>query len=126
MDVPPIDGQVRRAAGANADVTDFGSVHWVSREDDPPGAEMTIGVAVFDPGKSNVEHIHRNCEEAVYVLEGAVEHTLGDERTTLRPGDLIIVPRGVPHRLMNDSAEAARCYIVFSSPDRQFEPTGRD
>jgi quercetin dioxygenase-like cupin family protein len=125
MDVPPIDTRIRRQAGAAAEATDFGAVQWVSREGDPPGAEMTIGVAVFDAGKSNVEHIHPNCEEAVYVLEGAVEHTLGDQRTTLRAGDLIIVPRGVPHRLINASADAARCYIVFSSPERQFEPTGR-
>ena len=73
MDVPPIDRQLRRNAGASAEPTDFGSVHWVSRAGDPPGAEMTIGVAVFDAGKSNVEHVHPNCEEAVYVLEGEVE-----------------------------------------------------
>lgn len=125
MDVPPIDQQIRRKAGAGAEATDFGSVHWVSREGDPPGAEMTIGVAVFDAGKSNVEHIHPNCEEAVYVLEGEVEHTLGDRRATLRAGDLIVVPRGVAHQLINTSGGAARCYIVFSSPRREFEPTGR-
>ena len=126
MDVPPIDQQIRRDAGANADAADFGSVAWVSREGDPPGAEMTIGVAVFDAGKSNVEHVHPNCEEAVYVLEGSVEHTLGDQRTTLHAGDLIVVPRGVPHRLINTTDGSARCFIVFSSPDRQFEPTGRE
>jgi quercetin dioxygenase-like cupin family protein len=126
VDVPPIDQQIRRGAGGDADATDFGSVAWVSREGDPPGAEMTIGVAVFDAGKSNAEHVHPNCEEAVYVLEGSVEHTLGDQRATLRAGDLIVVPRGVAHRLINTAAAAARCYIVFSSPDRQFEPTGRE
>ena len=125
MDVPPIDRQIRRDAGSAADATDFGSVHWVEREGDPPGAEMTIGVATFDAGKSNVEHVHPNCEEAVYVLDGAVEHTLGDQRATLSAGDLIIVPRGVAHRLINTSDAAARCYIVFSSPERKFEPTGR-
>ena len=124
MDVPPIDRQIRRAAGSQPDATDFGSVQWVEREGDPPGAEMTIGVAVFDAAKSNIEHIHPNCEEAVYVLEGSVEHTLAGQRTTLHAGDLIIVPRGVPHRLLNESQASARCYIVFSSPDRKFEPTG--
>ena len=123
MDVPPIDEQVRRNASAAAESTDFGSVHWVSREGDPPGAEMTVGVAVFDAGKSNVEHIHPNCEEVVYVLDGAVEHTLGDQRTTLHSGDLIVVPRNVPHHLLNTSVAPARCLIVFSSPDRQFVPT---
>lgn len=122
MDVPPIDRQVRRNAGDAAEPADFGSVHWVSRGGDPPGAEMTVGVAVFAAGKSNVEHIHPNCEEVVFVLDGQVEHTLGGQRTILRAGDLIVVPRDVPHRLINRSDAPARCLIVFSSPDRQFVP----
>jgi quercetin dioxygenase-like cupin family protein len=123
MDVPSIHGQVRRDVGAAAEATDFGSVHWAAREGDPAGAEQTIGLAVFDAGKSNAEHIHPNCEEVVYVLDGEVEHTLGDQRTTLRAGDLIVVPRGIAHRLMNTSTSPVRTYIVFSSPDRRFEET---
>lgn len=123
--IPEIEAQVRRQVGAEADVTDFGRVYWAVREGDPPGAEQTIGLAIFDAGKGNAEHTHPNCEEIVYVLDGDVEHTLGDQRTTLRAGDLIVVPRGVAHRLLNRSKTPVRCYIVFSSPDRQYEPTGR-
>src|SRR5437868_13990251 len=102
--VPPIDGQVRRSIGANPEPMDFGSVHWAVREGDPIGAEQSVGLAVFDAGKGNVEHVHPNCEEIVYVLDGEVEHTLGDQRTSLRAGDLIVVPRGIPHQLTNRSA----------------------
>lgn len=123
MDLPRIDSQVRRDVGGRGEVTAFGSVHWAVREGDPPGAEQTIGLAVFDAGKSNVEHVHPNCEEVVYVIDGEVEHTLGDQSTILRAGDLIVVPRGVPHRLINSGGAACRTYIVFSSPDRQFIPT---
>lgn len=123
MDVPPIDGQVRRDLGVAAEATDFGSVHWAVRAGDPAGAEQTLGLAVFDAGKGNVEHIHPNCEEIVVVLDGAVEHTLGGQSTRLGPGDLIVVPRGVPHRLFNDGAATVRALVVFSSPDRQFVPT---
>ena len=125
MDIPMIDDQIRRDVGAAADATDFGSVHWAVREGHPPGAEQTIGLAVFDAGKSNVEHTHPNCEEVVYVMDGEVEHMLGDQKTILRSGDLIVVPRDVPHRLMNTSGAACKTLIVFSSPDRQFVPTGR-
>jgi quercetin dioxygenase-like cupin family protein len=125
MDVPPIDQQVRRDVGSHADATDFGSVQWAAREGDPPGAETTGGLAVFDAGKSNVEHVHPDCEEVVYVLDGQVEHTLGGQSTILAAGDLIVVPRGVPHRLINKSGAAVRAYIVFSSPARTFVPTGR-
>ena len=123
--IPRIDGQLRRDVGAAAEATDFGSVHWAVREGDPAGAEQTIGLAIFDAGKGNAEHIHPNCEEVVYVLDGEVEHTLGDQRTLLRAGDLIVVPRGTPHRLLNTSTAPVRTYIVFSSPDRRFEATGR-
>ncbi len=125
MDIPLIDDQVRRNVGAAADATDFGSVEWAVREGHPHGAEQTIGLAIFDAGKSNVEHVHPNCEEVVYVMDGEVEHTLGDQTTRLAAGDLIVVPRNVTHRLINNSSAACKTYIVFSSPDRQFVPTGR-
>jgi quercetin dioxygenase-like cupin family protein len=125
MDVPAIDGQVRRGVGTRAEATDFGSIEWAVSIGSPPGAEQTVGLATFDAGKSNVEHVHPNCEEVVYVLDGEVEHTLGDERVALRAGDLIVVPRGVPHRLLNESSAPVRAFVVFSSPERRFEPTGR-
>jgi quercetin dioxygenase-like cupin family protein len=125
MDVPPIDEQIRREAGANAETTHFGSVDWVVRAGYPEGTGLTVGLAVFNGGSSNAEHIHPDCEEIVYVLEGEVEHTLGEQSTVLLAGDLIVVPRGVPHRLLNRGAAPMRAYIVFSSPDRQFVPTGR-
>jgi len=122
MDIPSIDTQVRRKVGDGAEATDFGTLQWVVREGDPAGAETTIGLATFSAGKSNVQHIHPNCEEVVYVLDGQVEHTLGAQSTVLQAGDLIVVPRGVPHRLLNRSLDDVRAYIVFSSPDRQFVP----
>ncbi len=123
METPPIDRQVKRDVGADAELTPWGSVQWAVREGDPPGAEQTFAVAVFDAGEGNVEHTHPNCEEIVYVVEGEIDHTLGEQRTRLGPGDLIVVPRGVPHRLINDGQSPARTVIVFSSPDRQFVPT---
>ena len=119
-DVPPIESQVRRSVGAGAEATAFGSVHWAERAGDPPKAEMTVGLAVFDAGRSNPRHLHPNCEEVVFVLEGRVTHTLGDEKTVLEAGDMIVIPRGLAHQVINEGAAAARCLIVFSSPDRQF------
>jgi quercetin dioxygenase-like cupin family protein len=122
MNTPPIATQVRRNVGDNPEQTDFGSVDWAVREGYPDGAEQTVGLAVFGPGSSNVEHVHPNCEEVVFVLDGEVEHTLGGQSTTLRAGDLIVVPRGVAHRLINTASSPVRAFIVFSSPDRQFVP----
>ena len=48
------------------------------------------------------------------MLEGEVEHTLGDQRTSLRAGDLIVVPRGVPHRLINRAPPRQCCRLSCS------------
>ncbi len=123
MDIPPIERQIKRDAGSRAETTAWGSVEWVVREGDPPGAEQTLALATWAPGQGNVEHTHPNCEEVVYVLEGVIDHTLGEQLAHLSAGDVIVVPRGAPHRLVNNSAAPVRTLIVFSSPDRQFVPT---
>jgi quercetin dioxygenase-like cupin family protein len=125
MDIPPIDGQVRRRGAGAEERMEYGGVRWVVRQGEPPGAETTLGIATFNPGMGNVEHVHPNCEEIVLVLRGEVEHTLADQRTTLAAGDLIVVPRDAPHRLRCISDEPAEVCVIFSSPERQFVPTGR-
>ena len=122
MDVPEIEGQVRRRVGAAPEAREFGTVEWAVREGHPAGAETTVGLAVFEAGGGNAEHVHPNCEEVVYVLEGEVMHTLGAQSVVLRAGDLIVVPRGVAHRLANEGDVPARTYITFSSPEREFVP----
>ena len=123
MNVPPIERQIKREVGANAEATAWGSVEWAVRQGDPPGAEQTLALATWAPGQGNVEHTHPNCEEIVYVVEGVIDHTLGEESERLGPGDVIVVPRGAPHRLVNTSAAPVRTIIVFSSPNREFVPT---
>lgn len=118
-----IEDYVRRDMGASAEMAPFGRVEWAVQAGKPDGAEQMVALAVFEPGGSNAEHYHPNCEEIVYVLDGEVEHTLGDESTTLWAGDLIVVPREARHRIINDSSKACRMLIVFSSPDREFVET---
>jgi quercetin dioxygenase-like cupin family protein len=117
-----VDQQIRRRVGSSSQQTDFGSVDWAVSEGNPDGAEQTVGLAVFDSGKGNVEHIHPNCEEVLYVLEGEMEHTLGDETARLSAGDLIVIPRNARHCVRNVGEASARVFISFSSPDRQFVP----
>ena len=71
---------------------------------------------------SHTESVSDLLEVALLLKEtGLLRGTLDGYATS----DLIVVPRNVPHRLINDSDAPVRTYIVFSSPDRRFEPTGR-
>ena len=81
-------------------------------------------------------HIHRNEDEAMYVLEGECTVRVGERTRTLGPGTFVLMPRGVAHTFSNPGTVPARV-IVISSPGaviRYFEeaaeltnasPTGR-
>jgi len=43
------------------------------------------------------KHIHSNTDEIQYIVEGSGTAWLGDTRREIRPGMLIIIPRGTHH-----------------------------
>jgi mannose-6-phosphate isomerase-like protein (cupin superfamily) len=42
-------------------------------------------------------HMHPNTNEIQYILEGTGTVWLGDKEVQVKPGDLIIIPKGTPH-----------------------------
>ena len=53
----------------------------------------TISIQDGNVGK----HIHPNTNEIQYILEGTGTVWLGDKEVAVKPGDLIIIPKGTPH-----------------------------
>jgi mannose-6-phosphate isomerase-like protein (cupin superfamily) len=43
------------------------------------------------------KHMHPNTNELQYILEGTGTIWLGDKEVTVKPGDLVIIPKGTPH-----------------------------
>jgi mannose-6-phosphate isomerase-like protein (cupin superfamily) len=43
------------------------------------------------------KHLHPNSNEVQYILEGTGTMWLGDKEVPLKPGDLVIIPKGVAH-----------------------------
>ena len=84
-----------------------------------PKAEMTFGLAQVAAGHRNPMHVHPNCEEILYVLSGSCEHFLADQKVTLHEGDMIRIPRGVPHCAKVLGDVPMKSVIVYSSGDRQ-------
>lgn len=67
------------------------------------------------PGQENDYHKHPDSEHLQYVMEGELEYTLGDaEPRTLRPGQIVIIPAGVPHGIRNVSDQRAT-YVAITS-----------
>jgi len=99
----------------------WGQIHWLIGQADMPGAEQTFGVVRIEPGKRNPLHLHPNCEELLYVIEGEADHKLGDEMFHLQAGDVIRIPRNVPHWALNTGDRPLVAVISFSAPDRRTE-----
>src|SRR5690606_35498638 len=61
-------------------------------------------------------HSHSNNEEILYVTEGMLRYTVGDETRDLRPGESMHTPKGVVHAFSNPFSDAARALVILS-PD---------
>jgi quercetin dioxygenase-like cupin family protein len=68
-------------------------------------------------------HLHRNTDEAFYVVKGTLRFQLGDEKVEAPAGSFVSVPRGMVHALMNPTAEPVTCLIILSPPgfEKYFE-----
>lgn len=64
------------------------------------------------PGDQPPLHLHREADEALHLLRGELEVWAGPFHATLRPGDYVLMPKGVPH-----------CYLVTSSEPAHFVVT---
>ena len=73
-------------------------------------------------GRKPPPHIHTNCEEAFYVLDGEIEFFLGDDAVIGRVGSFVHVPGGVSHTFSNAGSTLARLLIVHTpAMDGYFE-----
>lgn len=71
-----------------------------------------LGVATIAPDDRVTEHYHPYSEEFLYVVRGSVVATLdGDQELILHPGEGLMVPKDMRHRLENRGEEEAS--LVF-------------
>ena len=59
-------------------------------------------------------HLHREDDEAWYVLRGTLGFLVGDEELTAGPGSAVLAPRGAPHTYWNAGEEEAEYLLVLT------------
>jgi len=104
---------------------DWGRLTWLAGEAVGNAAGLTLGRVIIRKGRSNPPHSHGNCEEALYLLSGRLEHFIGEERVVLEPGDTLVVAAGVPHHAKSIGEEDADMIVAYSSGRRDFRKEGR-
>lgn len=68
-----------------------------------------------EPGHGPRLHRHPY-DETWYVEQGNVTFQAGEDRLRAGPGDVVIVPGGVPHKFTNDGPETSKLVCVHASP----------
>ncbi len=111
---------VRRAGDMPSETYPGGEIHWLVSRKATGAQELTLGQTLIEVGQRNPRHRHPNCEEALYVLAGTIEHVIeGTPNVTMRAGDALCVPRDVWHQAINIGPEPVRLLVSFSSADRE-------
>jgi quercetin dioxygenase-like cupin family protein len=81
-----------------------------------PAGDFVKGITVFcehiAPGERIPLHQH-TIEEVVFVDEGSIEATVGNERRDIAPGAVVFIPSGAVHGFRNVGDRVARIHAVF-------------
>lgn len=76
--------------------------------------DLSMFESVVLAGGQVFPHLHREFEEAFYVLEGELMFLLGDEWKSAAAGTAVHVPRGLVHAFRNVSAVSARVVVIHT------------
>lgn len=67
----------------------------------------------FRKGFMAPPHYHKLEDESLYILEGEIEFHVGDKEFTAGPGELVVLPKNIPHHF-NLVTETAKALLLIS------------
>lgn len=76
--------------------------------------------AEFPKGTFVPPHVHPTQEEYIYVLSGQYRIWLGGKEQLANPGDLVCMPRGIPHGIFNN-LETTATSLFWVAPTGQLQ-----
>ena len=78
------------------------------------GASISLIIDESDPGQG--PRLHRHAYDEWVIQEGNISFQVGENRVKAAPGDIAIIPPGVPHKLTNDGPGRSRIVCIHASP----------
>ena len=72
----------------------------------------TISIQDGNVGK----HMHPNTSEIQYILEGTGTIWLGDKEVTVKPGDLVVIPKGTSHGGTKPDGRTLKAIAIKTPP----------
>jgi quercetin dioxygenase-like cupin family protein len=66
------------------------------------GEQVLLCKVSYEPGKQVPWHAHEETEQVMFILDGEVEMTIEEETKTVKAGDVVVVNRGLNHKLYSE------------------------
>ncbi len=89
------------------------------------GEQVLLCRVQYEPGKQVPWHAHEHSEQVMLIVDGEVEMTIEDETRALKPGDVVVVNRGLHHKLYSEGGvsfmEALSPVPLDHVPDRSLD-----
>ena len=89
-----------------------GNVEFLARTADTP--RFNFGIIEIAAGRVLEPHVHREEDDAFYILEGELTFVFGDEQVAAPPGTFVLVPPGVEHAFRNDVDVPVRMFNIHA------------
>jgi quercetin dioxygenase-like cupin family protein len=67
------------------------------------GEQVMLCHVTYAPGTTVARHSHPTAEQVMWIIDGSVTMTVGDETRTLGAGDVVVVNRGLEHELHSET-----------------------
>jgi quercetin dioxygenase-like cupin family protein len=67
------------------------------------GEQVLLCHVTYEPGTTVARHAHESAEQVMWIIDGDVTMTVGDETKRLGAGDVVVVNRGIEHELHSEN-----------------------
>jgi mannose-6-phosphate isomerase-like protein (cupin superfamily) len=80
------------------------------------GPHSQVVVMSIPPGGEIGEETHDTLDQVLVLVEGEAETVIEGQPTAVSAGDLVLVPAGTRHNVINRGASDLRLYTVYAPP----------
>ena len=96
-------------AGLTEESGDFERVLWT-------GLHAQLVLQTIRPQESVGEEIHEHADQVLVVVRGRAEIVMEGSTTAAGPSDVVVIPRGIRHDVVNPGPEPLVFHTVFAPP----------
>lgn len=77
------------------------------------GGSVSVVHGVIQPDGTALAHFHNRSSQLLYIIDGVCEVILGDDHISMAPGDTVLIPPGVCHKVKVTSDSPLKLVNVY-------------